>query len=259
MKNNSNILSMLSPDSGRPCLDLDEIITYAGDEFNSKKKAEIESHLQNCELCSDAVEGFRNSAGAPQFRESVDELHQTMHRKLAQTSNKKRMRRIYYAIAAIFLLALVSAFYLLQEKPLPERAYAQYFKIYPNTLPLIRSESGSNLFRQAMMEYELENFSNSLIILNKLIAWEPENDAAHFYAGMCQLISGEPQPAAKHFETILQNTRSKLFDAAHWYFGLSLLKRGNLNEAEAVFQSVPEVSKFKKQSEEILNYLSNNR
>ncbi len=256
MKNKSKYLSITSPTSERPCLDLDEIISYSGDEHSPNENSEIESHLRHCELCSEAIAGFRGSAGAPQFRQSVDDLHRAMHQKLAQKSIAKRNRRVYYAIAAMFVLALVSAFYLLQEKPLHERAYAQYFKIYPNTLPLVRGESTTNLFRQAMMEYELENYSNSLHILKQLLSRESGNETAHFYAGVCQLIAGQPEQAARHFEFILQNPNSKFSDPARWYFGLTLLKQGKIESAQDEFQSIPENSRFKNQSEGILSFLS---
>lgn len=256
MKSNANILMMDKKKSDRPCLNLDEIIAYSNNEIAPAERRQIESHIQNCKLCSEAIDGFRHSDGELQFRQAVDDLQLAMHRKLMKKSNLKQNRHIYYAIAAMFVIALVSAFYLLQEKPLHERAYAHYFKIYPNTLPLVRGESTTNLFQQAMMEYELENYSNSLRILDQLISREPENEAAYFYAGMCQLISGNAESAAKHFEKILYNAHSKFRDPAGWYFGLSLLKQGKVENAETVFQSIFKNSRFKKQSENILSFLS---
>ena len=43
----------------RNCLELEEIRLYVQGEISSSKAHSIESHLLGCELCNDAVEGFR--------------------------------------------------------------------------------------------------------------------------------------------------------------------------------------------------------
>ena len=258
MKNKANTLPMNKDISDHECLSLGELISYSNDNLNSKEKIRLEPHIKSCELCSDAIEGYRLNSSEPQFRKTVSELQSTVHQKLNQKSSAGRNWRWYYAIAAALVLALMSTFYMLQHKQLHERAFAHYFQIYPNTLPLVRGESGKNSFTNAMIEYEMENFPACSTILDRLLIKEHDNDAAHFYAGICNLTMGEPEPAIHHFKTIIRNNNPHYTNQARWYYGLSILKTGNVDEARTVFQAIAADSKFKPQGEDILNFLANN-
>jgi len=240
------------------CLSLNEIISYSNGQMNPEKKKQLELHVHHCDFCAEAIRGFQKSSGETQFRTAIDDIQKLASKKLNRTKSRWRTPMLRYGIAALVILALVSAFILSKINQPHQRIFRQFFEVYPNITPIVRGESSPDIFIQAMMNYESDQIAICQQLLDQLLKLEPQNVGAHFYAGMCRLINNKPQLALSHFKAISKTPNSPYFDPAQWYQGLTLVKLERIPDAKAVFQNVSATSTFQERSERILKLLSEN-
>ncbi|MFZ5516301.1 MAG: hypothetical protein ACOY90_06660 [Candidatus Zhuqueibacterota bacterium] len=238
------------------CLSLNELISYSRHNIRPEQKEKIDLHIRHCPFCADAIEGFQKSAGELQFRTAIAALQTSVSQRLSRTKSGWRNPMLRYGMAALVIVALATSFLLLKTNQTHQRIFNQFFEAYPNITPIVRGESSQGLFLQAMLNYEKDQIAACQQLLDQLLAHEPGNAGAHFYAGMCQLINDTPQLALPHFEAIMKTHSSPYRDPAQWYQGLALVRLERIPEAMAVFQSVSAASKYRKQSEQILNLLT---
>lgn len=95
----------------RDCLTKEELIGYARGTLTGKRKHNVEKHLLDCELCSDAMEGVMLLKDPAYLEDINNELIRKIGTgKLVQPSNKTGW---YLAAAALVSVFLISGLYLL--------------------------------------------------------------------------------------------------------------------------------------------------
>ena len=239
-----------------PCLTLDQLTAYVEDRLSAHEHHEVEKHLIDCELCSDAVEGMTLAADSATIKKTVtslkSDLHARLHKRPALSLPKKKSWRIVTVpVAAIVLVGLISILYTVLQKPSTDVLFSRYFEPYPNTVPLMRGESPSGRMEWAMTEYEAADYAAALTMLQEIIASDPENTTALFYTGVSCLCLGEPEQAIGYFQRASRGDTDEFEEQTRWYTGLSYLRNRQSDRAEAIFREITAYDQHYKKEESI--------
>lgn len=89
----------------RLCLAKEELISYANGTLPQRQAHYVESHLLDCELCSDALEGIIQLREPGHLIEISNDLVRTMNEKKIINENKPYKWYLAAAIVAVFLLS----------------------------------------------------------------------------------------------------------------------------------------------------------
>ncbi len=200
----------------------------------------VETHLTDCPLCSDALEGFQENPVAKLVPVSFTDFKKqaglpTQEAKIRQLTPRSVAVRLA-AAAAILLFGWLGWKNWVQT-PSSEQLYASFYQPYENDISLNQrdTQSGTELntyFRQALVRYADHRFAESLPFFDNALQAEPGNDAAHFFAGMAHMELGQCDQALPHFE-VVKNSPSLYARKAGWYAILAKIKVGEEESARA--------------------------
>lgn len=238
------------------CLSLDELIAYSEGNLSTIEREKLDRHAAHCSLCSDAIDGVITFSDKENIRPIIKAIQNEIHHRAVLHASKKQNWKIYYAAAAILILAVSLSLFLLQQKSTTENLFSQYFKPYPNTIPLVRGEDAHDKFKMAMSEYEFENFARANRILEEILRTDPDQPIAHFYAGITALCLNRTDDAITHLQQVIKNDNNEFIEHAQWYLGLAFLKNGDVEQAKSIFNSIAKNDLYKFQSIEILKDLN---
>jgi len=140
MANNKQTYQLLNP-SG--CLTLKAMQLYLKKELSEKDMQQIDSHLENCELCSDALEGLNLVENKEKLSDIVGEINQNLNRSLEERSIDKKQKvvkfqnRLVYFGAAASIIILLGLLYFLTDLINPENrnSVAQNINTEKQTIP----------------------------------------------------------------------------------------------------------------------------
>jgi anti-sigma factor RsiW len=88
-------------------LSQDDLIRYQRGELRAKERHEAETHLLDCELCSEALQGLEGMDDSMRLARITHELHA---RSIHKSTTRRRIfssTQILSIVAAIFILAIV--------------------------------------------------------------------------------------------------------------------------------------------------------
>jgi len=243
-----------------PCLSLDELIAYSENKLSGSHFEEIVEHIDHCSLCSEAMEGMRIIKDKQTIKPAIRSLKREIHARTTQSHVKKQNWKIYYAMAASLLLASSLLIYLFNQHPVENDIFSKYFKPYPNTIPIVRGEDSVSELKLAMIEYEFENYAETVLILQKLLQDDPENTTALFYSGISNLFLDKPAQAIEQLKKVIWSSENDFKTQAEWYLGLAFLKNEDFENARKTFNKIiSEDHRYKQKSIEILELLNKNK
>ena len=240
------------------CLTQKQIIEYVQRVVSPEERFLIEHHLSDCDVCFEAVEGMEKLGPQADVRTPTDRIA----RQLDERFFKKRRAYLksrwnyYYSIAAAVLIGVGSAWVYVSQNPY-RTLIAEYCKPYPNTIPLVRDARAASPLENAMMEYELENYGSSAKQLEQILAAEPGNLRAHFYAGMSYLMTDQTQKAITEFTSVSGSKSAELSTEAFWYLAWAYLKNKDILQAKILFdQMAAGQNEFSEQAKIVLKQLN---
>jgi len=224
------------------CLTLDQLINYSEKSTSEKEQNEIEEHLKECNFCSDALEGITLTSGKEKVKDTVNSINHEIHERVSSMQIKKSGWRIYYSIAAILLLTIVSSIYLFFGRQSHNQTFDKYFKPYPNSVPLLRSAEPSSTLQKAMIEYEVENYERSQKLLVDIPSGESNYITAQFYLGVSNLCLNQSYQAIINLKAVVEDNNNDLKEPALWYLGLTYLKNKDIENAKSIFQKIVSIN-----------------
>jgi len=240
-----------------PCLTLDQLNAYIESKLSEPERFEVEKHLVDCALCSDALEGMALSSDKGKVEQTVKSINKDIRNNFSLRHEKKRHRKVYHATAAALLIAIISFLYVLNNRAPSTSVYAKFFKPYPNTIPLTRGEASDALVvKSAMIEYEAGNYKGTLKILQAILDTEGNNIMACFYSGIANLCLDNPKQAIFYFQKVIQG-QGDFIEQSEWYLGLAYLKNRDMEKSKTILKKIiANSSKYKEQSESLLDSLN---
>jgi len=82
------------------CLSLDQLYSYSQDKLPPEAKFEIEHHLLDCDLCSDALEGMKELPSKKQIHKRLKWIKRHLSSTI-KTDNKISNTKWYTAFAFV--------------------------------------------------------------------------------------------------------------------------------------------------------------
>ncbi len=238
------------------CLNLDQMIGYVDNKLASERRAQIETHLDQCRLCREAMEGVRLYPDKSALRELLDAPSHDIHLRPAWIEFLKHNWKSTYAIAAMLLLGLISVFYLTKDNP-NQTLFAESFHRYPSPASLVRGEQAGGKLAAALRQYEAENLSGALKIFQEILAAEPGNTPAQFYAGLACLELKDSPTAITHLQNARADKSHELAEPAAWFLALAYLQKNDLSEAKSrLNQIIAEGGAYQEKAAKLLERLS---
>ena len=77
----SNAYQNKEPEAVGKCLSIEELTKYVNGELTEKEKFSFEKHLVECELCTDAIEGFSFLSDPNSLNEVIDRINEEVSDK----------------------------------------------------------------------------------------------------------------------------------------------------------------------------------
>ena len=135
------------------CISEEMLLKYISNKLPSAEKHEVEKHLVDCEMCSDAVDGLKmmaspqplptGQAGSPKEREltarkAIDELNDRIQKRAGQKNEVKiiflRQYRTQLAVAASIVLILGLVWFFRNNVSMNEMSPASSDKIFADKI-----------------------------------------------------------------------------------------------------------------------------
>lgn len=232
------------------CLSSTDIQNYLQGQANPANKRRVEEHLLDCPLCSDAVEGFESVT----TNIALPEDFATFRKKLpgAGEGQVRRLRpgTVLLRVAAVAAILVASYFTLIQSAT-PNHLFGQYFTSYRLDIPIDRRSSDAVPSLNAPLQTALKLYADSQYAaciqpFEKAIIVEPENEAAHFFAGLACLETGQFEKASGFLRSI-EDGAGNYAAKATWYLALARLRSGDLTTAKELLKEIKAGHGFKQQ------------
>jgi hypothetical protein len=259
-------------DNDVACLTFEQMLGYVEKTLSEKMRAKVENHLISCELCSEAMEGFAAFLEKAKLRPMIESLNAQIEARYAtKAAPEARMApagrltevfqsvinsvregietlvsalatpryglKLAYAVAAVFLVGIVSVFYPGREKP-NAALFAEYYQPYPNVASSVRGEIVEGKLQDAMQQYDAGDFKATLALLQEILAAEPGNTTAQFYAGISCLKLKETEKAVISLQKVIARPEQKLAEPAEWYLALSYLQKNDLVQTRTMLNEI---------------------
>ena len=237
-------------EDGGTCFSLEELVRYVEDRLSAEQRATVESHLKDCTLCMDAVEGLKGYEGEQTFRDMVREVRESI-RPRSRGYDQIGGMKMWYAIAAVLVLATISTFsYFYFNKPTPNaELFAEYFSPYPSTMPEIRrpSAASGDALEIALSAYDREKSPATLRLFEQVLDETPENLTARFFIGNLYLSMKKPQLAIQSLQKVIDAGANEFTGAATWYLALAYLLNNDLAKCRDLLSELSSTSGFYQQ------------
>lgn len=226
-----------------PCLSQQTIEKYLAGELSPHARQEVENHLLDCPLCSDAVEGFQEIRPTL-FPGSFEEWKASRSLPAKQSRTILRQLRPFFRIAAVLAVLIITWWLLLRPAQNPD-LFARFYQPYTLDIPVNTRSPLSPLLSielheklpTALKAYDNGNFSTALEGLEDVLATDPKNETAAFYAGMSCLELGKYDEAIELLSTIA-NGQGNYAAQAKWYLALTYLKKQQPEQAKELLQQI---------------------
>jgi tetratricopeptide (TPR) repeat protein len=219
----------------RGCLGAEEILAYLDGQLTEQRTAEVETHLDQCRLCGEAVEGVAGLEWREGFLRSTESIRARVRARTAAAVTaaaatrlpvlrfrSTRPAQLYLTLAATLIVGVGTAVILTRPGP-GEALFQQYFEPYPSTRPTVRGEARSNS-PDALARYEAGDYRGALEALDGRLERQPEDPEARFYAGLCRLALGQVREATLDLEQVLRLGEEEFHAPAEWYLALAHLR-----------------------------------
>ncbi len=247
------------------CLTTEQIRAYLREDLNEDQHFDVENHLLDCPLCTDAVEGFANNYNLldelPELdflgaKEAIITPTPTVIKQLP--ARKNWAMRI---AASLLLLSIPIGGYLYWQSNETERILAANFVEEDN--PLIGAlRSGDNSLitntelQNGLNAYQNKQYNVSLEILTSVLNTDPESVLANYYCGMAA-AKLENWPVAEKQLKITRINAPDYFDEATWQLIATYLSQDKLTEAKELLYEVVENDKshYQRRALEVLKKL----
>ncbi|NUO82173.1 hypothetical protein HUU05_19045 [candidate division KSB1 bacterium] len=119
-----------------------------------------------------------------------------------------------------------------------EKLFAEFYQPYPNIAPSVRGELAEDKLQDAMQHYDERDFKAALAQLEAILAAEPENATAQFYAGVCHLKRKDTEHALTSLQKVIALKDSRLAQPAEWYLALAYLQKNDAGQARATLRGI---------------------
>jgi tetratricopeptide (TPR) repeat protein len=174
---------------------------------------------------------------ADRFQSLINSVRDGIETLAGALATPRHNLRLAYVVASVFLVGVVSVLYLGREAAY-EKLFTEYYQPYPNIASSVRGELTDDKLQGAMQQYDAGDFKAALKLLQEILAAEPDNATAQFYAGICYLKSHEAPKALANLQRVIAQHDERLTEPAEWHVALVHLQKNDLANAKATLNGI---------------------
>lgn len=147
-----------------------------------------------------------------------------------RSMRKRSTRFSLLALAAAIILVVVSLVWVGVFKSRGDKLYSAFY--HPDT-GLLTSMGAADEYKfdVAMIDYKTGNYTDAIEKWSALQPQHGDNDTLNYFIGSAYMALGQLEDAESFFSHVLQNKESMFYHDAQWYYGLALIKQGQLQKA----------------------------
>lgn len=224
------------------CLTKDQMKGYLQKQMNKEKQIEVERHLVDCALCSDAIDGYTNHYNfeSDETFENLDgflkEKEQMMMKKTVKLEPRKTASFNRIAASILLFLIPISGF-LYWNSNSSDRIFDDLHTSAENSNPISRSELSDEPYNEMIATaetfYKQKDFESSAHLYSEYLKKNPENPKANFFAGASFLEINQIDKAIEQL-TIARMNSAAFYEEATWLLILANLKNKDADEVKAL-------------------------
>ncbi len=146
----------------------------------------------------------------------------------SQRSNIRQVRRIWFSVAAIVVLAVIVSVLIFRPfkgKPAKD-LYTEYYKEFPMTEEMNDLSRTDDDLLFAIKVYEAGDYERAVILFDMLADSSTPRGYSLFYAGLAYMHLNLTDKAIETFQGLLDDAPGDMIPATRWYLALSYLKTG---------------------------------
>jgi tetratricopeptide (TPR) repeat protein len=146
-------------------------------------------------------------------------------------------RKYWYAAASMLLIGLITGGLFLLNPGVysAEKLFKMYYKS-GETIGV--SRSGNVNMVEALRYFTLNDFQSAESLFDEILANDPQNIAVMYYSGISNIEIQNYLKAIKMFEFIIRDGDNLYTENAEWYLGLSHLAAEQIDQADAIFNTI---------------------
>jgi len=246
------------------CLSFDQIKLYVQGKLNSKEQYKVEEHLSDCELCSDALEGYASTNNLQQAETilekttwpSKDQKEDSTPAKVIPISKERHITPMFLKVAAVLigLIGSLALFSILSSEN------SNYDNLIVASLPVYDASSRNDSaaistepFYKALQLFDRKAYTESSSLFQQHLTGNPQDKAAIFFQGVAFLKSGQTNKAIKNLEQVYLDRTSGYYLDATWFLALAKLKKGDKTRAKSLLMTLSQVGNYyNKRASELL-------
>jgi Flp pilus assembly protein TadD len=250
----------------RSCLSLIELEHYVRGTISDDQILDIENHLLDCPLCSDAIEGLEpDIAARKDISDSLAGLVQQMeqnkhsHNKTA-SAIPLQWTWLNRAAAILVLGAIGYAIWGYYNQSLPERLADQYFILPPNKYAAMRSappepQTLDTGLATAIAHYHAGQHQKSLPYFAGYLAQTPDDHDARMMYTIALFETDRLNQAEKQLRYVQQSSEGNT-EIVQWYLALIYLAQYEQEKAMPLLKTLSEQSPvYQLQASELIRKL----
>ena len=205
-----------------------------------------EDHYFRCSRCFDDL----------QLRQGMQaELSEMADPRTVSLRSRPPLGWSVWAVAAAILIAVAAAGFwrilrtpgtrvapvIAQQTPPADSPLELLARVDPPpfTAPALRGSTTIDpRFRDAMKQYQQGHFAEAIPGLVSAAQADPKSADAQFFLGICYLMTGQTEEAARRLRTTIGLGRTLDLELSHFYLAKALLREKDVSQAEAELESV---------------------
>ena len=236
----------------RACLSLIELEHYVNGNISNDQILDIENHLLDCPLCSDAIEGLEPVlANREDINHDLSSIIEQIEQK-EDSMNGHTIRSPFRLawlnrVAAILLLGVIGyAVYYYYTESLPERLADKYFILPPNKYAAMRSaplepEASNKDLATAIAHYHAEQYQRSLSYFSAYLTQTPDDHDARMMYTVALFEVDQLNHAEKQLLFVQQSPDGNS-EIVQWYLALVYLALHEKDKAMPILKVLSEQS-----------------
>ncbi|MBL7969490.1 MAG: tetratricopeptide repeat protein [Prolixibacteraceae bacterium] len=239
-----------------PTSRIEEIEGYIYNELSEEEMASFEAEFTANKDLADEIQLVRNVDRAiaendvMNLRNSLRNIAGSIAaEKQTQQSifNRFIARKVIISSVAASLILLLGITGLLTRQASDEKLYQKFYAAYQTT-GINRSAVAGSVTNQnmttALQLFDNKDYENAAELFNKVIAQNPNDPAASFYAGAALQQIGKYPNAINRYMAVIENRDNMFFEQAQWYIGLCYLQTNETKKAYKQFKKIAENQGF---------------
>lgn len=175
------------------------------------------------------VKFLREGIEASAMKSQMDIFHKEMNLSNVPT---RAIHKVWpWAAAACFLLVLAAGAWLAGLFTSDsERLFQAYYE-KDSGLIAVMSKSENYEFERGMVDYKSDDYSGALGFWLPLLESNPQNDTLQYFVSLSYLEKKDFAEGKLLLQHVINDPSSEFQKDAAWYFGLTMVKQGEFQEA----------------------------